>query len=265
MTTAAAEAQAPVIPGTPADPAGAPPVAGAQTPAAPEAPDTPVVPDPLNVDKPEVPEVPQPPDDVEVVYDPTGDVGLDLALQFVGQRGLGPTHPGIVAAHKGDFTVLEDTLKKMGDKAKGYAGYIAAAKASYAQTQAKGQAVLDAVVAEVGGAVRWNAIRQWVQENGDDNEKRQVNAAFAAGQISAVAMVKHLDTAYRASGQDKSPAASGLRKDAGAGGAASTSTALSPTEYKRELANLSKKYGAAISNRPEFAELTQRRKAYQGN
>lgn len=263
MTTQAPAAPAPVAPGTPADPAGLPVVPGAVAPGTPEAPAAPEVAAPLNVDTPKAPEVPEP-EDVEVIYDATGDVGLDLALQYVGQRGLGPTHPGIVAAHQGDFTALEETLKKMGDKAKGYAPYIAAAKASYAQTVAKGQAVLDAVVAEVGGVARWNSIRQWVQDNGDDNEKRQVNAAFAAGQISAIAMVKQLDAFYKASGQDKAPAASGLRKDASAGGATSAPGALSPAEYKRELANLSKKYGAAISNRPEFAELTQRRKAYQG-
>lgn len=257
---------APAIPGTPAVPVGTPgtpeaPQAG--TPEVPAAPAAPEVPAPLNVDTP--PEKEKEPDqEIEVVYDPTGDVGLDLALQFVGQRGLGPTHPGIVAAHQGDFTVLEEALKQMGNKAKGYATYIAAAKASYAQAQVKGQAVLNAVVAEVGGAARWNALRQWVQDNADDSEKRQVNAAFAAGQIAAVAMVKQLDAYYRASGHDKAPAASGLRKDASAGGAASNPTALSPDEYKREIAKLTLKYGSAAYRRPEYNELTNRRKAFQG-
>lgn len=243
---------------TPAtDPALTPPVVPA----------VPVEAQPLDLND-KVPEVADdtPDEDLIVTYDPTGDVGLDLALAFVGQRGFQPDHPGIVAAHSGDFVPLEKALKAMGAKAKGFETYIAAAKEAHARTVAKGKDLQDAVVTVVGGAENWNAIRAWAQASASDSEKREINAAFQSGKLMATMMAERLALAYQQSGNSNLKPASGVKTGAGAGGsAASANGPLSPDSYKAELGKLHAKYGAKAGNRPEFAELTARRQAYKGN
>lgn len=52
---------------------------------------------------PAVPAAPAAPVPVDgaVLYEPTGDVGLDLALEFVGKAGIASDHPAMVAAAGG--------------------------------------------------------------------------------------------------------------------------------------------------------------------
>lgn len=247
-------------PGAPApvDPALTPPDTTAS------APEANVKAEPLNVDTPE-PEPELTPDEAVVVtYDPTGDSGLDVALAYVGSLGFGPDHPGIVAAHTGDFKPLEAALKAMGDKAKGYAPYLAAAKDAHDRNTARNQVVLDAVVAEVGGSSNWNTIRAWAAANAEPAEKKEINAAFAAGKTSAVLMASRLAAAYAQSGESNLTPASGLKAGAGKGDSNSNAP-LSPAEFKAEIAKLGAKYGTRTGDTPEFKQLVARRSAYKGN
>ena len=222
---------------------------------------------PLSLDEPEAPKTPEPDATVEVVYEPTGEVGLDLALQFVGQRGFGPDHPGIVAAQKGDFKPLEDALKAMGDRAKGYQSYLKVAQESYGRNvqarQAAETKLQEAVVAAAGGVKEWNAIQAWAKENAEPHEKQEINAALKAGPNVAADMVRRLAEGYRQSGVATTKPPSGLKEAASAQPV--TSGALSPEEYRQELRKLTSKVGAnRVGNTPEFQALTQRRLAYKG-
>lgn len=222
---------------------------------------------PLSLDEPAKPDTPEPDATVEVVYEPTGETGLDLALKFVGQRGFGPDHPGIVAAQKGDFKPLEEALKKLGDKAKGYQPYLKVAQESYERNAAAKQAettkLQEAVVAAAGGVKEWNAIQAWAKANAEESEKREINAALAAGPTVAADMVKRLAEGYRLSGKSTTKPPSGLKEEASPG--VPSSGALSPEEYKAALRALTAKVGAnRVGSTEEFKTLTARRQAYKG-
>ena len=91
---------------------GAPAVPPAQPAVPPAPPATP----PANVllDTPPAPVTPNPDTTQEFTYDPTGDAGLDYALNFVGKLGYGDTHPAIIAAQKGDFSLIRADLATKG-------------------------------------------------------------------------------------------------------------------------------------------------------
>ena len=57
---------------------------------------------------------PNPDTSNEFAYDATGDAGLDYALNFVGKLGYGDTHPAIMAAQKGDFSLIRAELATKG-------------------------------------------------------------------------------------------------------------------------------------------------------
>lgn len=259
---ATSQAPAPQQPaGSPA-PQGQPAGAPAGAPAQPEP-----TPAPLSVDPPAPPEPPKAPDaGVTVEYAPTGDSSLDLALAFVGERGFGPDRPEMKAASAGDFGPLEASLKALGDKAKGFERYLKAAKSSY---EARGQATKAAaektqalVVETVGGAQAWNAIHAWVMANADDAERKQINAAWAAGGLAAKAMAKSLAEGYRSSGASTLPPKAAVKADAERG-QAGPGDALTPAQYKAEIARITAKYGTRAQYTEEFASAQARRRAFR--
>lgn len=230
--------------------------------AAPAADPTPA---PLSLDPPAPPPTPAVQEGVVVEYTPTGDPGLDLALSFVGQRGFGPEHPGIVAAQKGDFKPLEDALKVLGDKAKGYERYLTAAKQSYevatAKSKAASEATTKSVVEAVGGVANWNQVQAWAAANADPHEKDAINAAFKAGGIAAVSTAKELFAMWKASGAANVPPKQ-VAKDTASPSSTSV-TPLDPKAYGREFYLLQQKLGRRTEGSPELAALNARRAAYR--
>lgn len=171
------------------------------------------------------------------------------------------------AASSGDFKPLGEALKALGDKAKGYERYVKAAESAFQEAAAKKTAATEAATAAVhtavGGADTWSAIEAWAKKEASDEEKADINKALAAGGLVAVAMAKSMKTSFEAAGSPGVKARSALKE--GAGGAAKESGALSPAQYKEELAKLTSKYGAGRAGHvPEFAELRARRLQYQG-
>lgn len=205
-------------------------------------------------------------DDPAVVYNATGDTGLDLALQFIGDLGFGPKHPAVQAATTGDLTKLETILKGMGDRAKGYDRYMAVAKASFTQAAGKqaeaNKASEAAVISAVGSEAVWTDVVQWAQKNADPSELPQINAALNGGALQAKAMATTLFNAYQASGAAK--AKPSLKEGAGSGGVPTGSDALSPQQFRRAVADLTHKIGAAkVDGSPEYQALARRRQAYR--
>lgn len=202
---------------------------------------------------------PTPPEGVTYEYQPTGDASLDLALGFIGNLGIGPEHPALKAAQQGDFSKMGEHLKSLGDKAKGYERYIAAAQESVSRRNAARQesekAVLKTITEAVGGSEQWNAIHDWVAAEASDEQKAEITRAFAAGPYAAQAMAVQLAALYKQSGQAKAkPAVSNQAAATPAAGAG----ALSPIEYRAEVRKLYAKYGYRVEATREWQELNAR-------
>lgn len=248
---------APVIPddAPPANPPANP------APTNPTPPVNPPTDPPVSFDPP-APVVPPAPQDAVVVYEKTGDVGLDLALRYVGERGLGPEHPAVQAATKGDFGALEQTLSALGDKAKDFKEYLALAKDAYGRRQAaakqNAEAAAKVVYDAVGGKEQWAAIQPWVAANADEAEKASINAAFKAGGLAAATMAKHLRDLYAAHG--KSAPKSAVKPDASARPPQGDEP-LSARDYGQAVKALYAKLGAHMQGSSEYAQLQARRNA----
>jgi len=252
--TAAAEVTAPTAP---AAAQAAPAATAAAAPAVPANPTTPAA-----QTASDTPAAPQP-----VVWEKTGDAGLDMALGFVGARGFGPQHPAVQAAVRGDFSLLKAELAGMGDKAIGYEAYVALAEKAYEQDKARAEAQeamsVQAVHSAVGGEAAWAEIHQWAKANADPHERAEINAMMDAGPRQAKAAALYLKTLYEnANGSVQAPASA---VKPGASGHRS-STAGGPItdarEYSRLVLELEKKVGKAnIQDHPEYLQLKQRRLA----
>lgn len=203
---------------------------------------------------------------VVVSYEPTGDVALDMALEFVGKFGFGPEDPVMKAAADGNFSLLEAKLASMGDKAKGYEKYIALGKSSYAQVTEKAKTAAaekaKAIYGVVGGEDQWKVIQSWAATNAEPAEQEMVNTALAAGGMQAKAMAHYLATLYdRASGVNQT-GRSAVNEN-GAGGDSPANGTLSPRAYTKEVDTLRRKLGSRMEESPEYKQLQSRRMAWR--
>lgn len=200
-------------------------------------------------------------------YNPSGDPGLDLALDFVGNLGFGPEHAAIRAAEAGDFKPLEDALKALGDKSKGWEKLLAAGKAGFERIDTQGKeraAKTTAAIHDiVGGPEQWSRIQKWAGENATADERAAVNAGLKAGGMVARAIARELAGLYmKQPHAEKAGAAA--RTASAAVPMAPGSNALSPREYTAEVAKLSAKLGNRMDGSPEYKALQARRAAYRG-
>ena len=223
-------------------------------------------------DKPVAPVVPAAPavapvvDEVSAVaYEPTGDVGLDMALAFVGKAGISGEHPAMVAATAGDFSILKATLA-----AKGVAGweqFVALGEAAFARTakeaEAKSTANREAIYKEAGGKEEWVAIQTWAGANATDAEKAEINALLNQGGLAAKGAVKYLADMYgRANNVVVNPREAGAQ--AGRQQATNSTAPLSPKEYAAAVGALNHKLGGRLEGSKEYANLQARRQAFRG-
>jgi len=202
-----------------------------------------------------------------VTYEPTGDVGLDMALGFLGKLGIDVDHPGMKAAESGDFAILKATLAALGDDARGWEQFLALGEVAYGKraeaAKVKAEADRQAVISAVGDEATWAAVQTWAAANAEPAERDAVNAALGAGGIAAKAMAQYLHGLYQnAAGTVVKPApvvgdASRTPPGPGANGP------LSPKDYAAEVAALNVKLRGRIDGSPEYAALQARRKAYR--
>lgn len=212
-------------------------------------------------------EVP-PQDEGPVEYVATGDVGLDMALGFIGKLGIGPAHPAIQAAKTGDFSFIKAHLAGLGPKSVGWEQYVALAEKSFdnAKSQATAAAQQTRTVVEqaVGGAENWGAIQQWAKANADEGERTQINAMLSAGGLQAQAAAQYLARMYEQAHDTIKEPADAAKPTAGRP-AGATNGPLSPQEYNKELKALISKIGASrVGDSQEYQQLQQRRRAFRG-
>lgn len=205
---------------------------------------------------------------VVVEFNPTGDTGLDMALEFVGKLGIGPGNKAFDAAEKGDFGPLRAHLGALGDKAKGYENFVKLAESAYnkgkAENEVKVAKTVEAIHAVVGGAEQWKAIQKWASENAEPDEKVSVNAGLKAGGAQAKAMARYLAECYaKAKGTTVEPAEVVARDAGGASRqpAAGANGALSAKEYAVAVQAARQKLGWDFDGSKEYASLQARRRA----
>lgn len=203
-----------------------------------------------------------------VVYDTTGDPGMDMALTFVGKLGLLPEHPAMVKAGEGDFTFIKAHLASLGDKAAGWEQHIALAEQAWDRNVKAAEALNRTIVSSVhqaaGGEANWSAIEQWAKANADPKEKEAINKLLAAGPVEARAATLMLRQMFEAAGGTTVTPANPLKGALDAEQAGSAMTPLSPKEYGAAVLELNmRKPGAVDRGDPEYKQLQQRAMAYR--
>lgn len=206
-----------------------------------------------------------------VVYDTTGDPGMDMALSFVGKLGLKPDHPAMKKASEGDFSFIKAHLATLGDTAKGWEQHIALAEQAYGNQVKTQQALTNSIVAsvhrEAGGSEQWAAIEAWAKQNADPDEKEYINKMLADNPVSAQGAVIILKRAYeKATGTVVNPP-NPLKGATPSADAATPdeSSPLSRKEYAKKVIELNRRKPGAVDRKdPEYLQLQQRARAFRG-
>lgn len=202
-----------------------------------------------------------------IEYEPTGDVGLDMALTFIGKAGIAEDHPAMVAATNGDFSILKAALAAK--NVQGWEQFVALGEAAYQRktndAKTAEEATRSIVHLEAGGPEQWAEIQKWASANATPEEKVAINAQLNAGGVSAKMAARYLTSLYdKASNvvvNPRDPTANAGRN----GGAPSGDTApLSAREYATAVQLLNVKLAGRLDGSPEYAKLQQRRAAYRG-
>lgn len=225
--------------------------------AAPEAKPEPVVTPPSSV----VEKIDSTEEDGVVVYNETGDPGLDVALGFVGQLGIAGDDPAMVAAANGNFSLIEAKMAALGDKARGYPQMLALAKDAYQRSADKATETSKAVDAAVMSVVKttenWEAIKVWSAANATPEEKAEINRMIDGGPVQARAAAMLLLDAYT---QAKGTVVNPANPAANASGQApsNANTPLNAREYHTAVSDLHRKLGTRMEASPEYAALRRR-------
>lgn len=242
--------------GAPAAPAAGPAPAGEATPAKPAA--GVLLADPAAVAQP----TPNPDTSQEFSYDATGDAGLDYALNFVGKLGYGDTHPAIIAAQKGDFSLIRAELATKG--VAGSDAVLALAEQAYtrfAAEDAKKSAELAGFAAQAAGsAENWAVVRAWAAQEATPQEKAQVNAALSQGGLVAQGVISQLVNLYQQKHTLPKDAAD-VAKPGEAGTAAPSNEPMTAKAYAQAVEALRQKLGNRTEGSPEYAALQSQRLA----
>lgn len=207
-----------------------------------------------------------------VSYAPTGDAGLDMALDFVGKEGFTLDHPAMQAAvNSGDFSLLEAELARK--DVKGYAAYIKLAETAYARinekTQAKQAADKAAVEGVVGGAENWTLVSEWTKTNASEGEANVLRKMLGEGGDSA-----KMAASFMAMNFQKATGGIPENTDGGAGRAAALNMGapsmqadtLDAKAYGAEVlkARNSHQGREAFEDSPAYAKLRDRRARHRG-
>ena len=198
----------------------------------------------------------------EFTYDPTGDAGLDYALNFVGKLGYGDTHPAIMAAQKGDFSLIRAELATKG--VAGSDAVLALAEQAYtrfaAEDAKKSEELAGFAAQAAGSAENWAVVRAWAAQEATPQEKAQVNAALAQGGLVAQGVISQLVALYQQKHTLPKDAAA-VAKPGEAGTAAPSNEPMTAKAYAQAVEALRQKLGNRTEDSPEYAALQSQRLA----
>ncbi len=207
-------------------------------------------------------QTPDPDTSNEFTYDPTGDAGLDYALNFVGKLGYGDSHPAILSARNGDFALLKVELATKGvPGADAVVALAEQAHARFAKEAQETEAQLNAFAAQAAGSAdNWNLVRSWAAANATPQEKAQVNAALAQGGLVAQGVIGQLVSLYQAGNTLPKQAAPAAREGAGTQTSAS-SEILTAKVYAAKVQELYRTRGSTAADSQEYRDLQNQRLA----
>ena len=198
----------------------------------------------------------------EFSYDPTGDAGLDYALNFVGKLGYGDTHPAILAAQKGDFSLIRAELATKG--VAGSDAVLALAEQAYtrfaAEDAKKSEELAGFAAQAAGSAENWAVVRAWAAQEATPQEKAQVNAALAQGGLVAHGVISQLVNLYQQKHTLPKDAA-GVAKPGAVGTSAPSNEPMTAKAYAQAVEALRQKLGNRTEDSPEYAALQSQRLA----
>lgn len=193
-------------------------------------------------------------------YEPTGDAGLDYALDFIGKLGYSDAHPAVRAAITGDFSLIRAELSTRGVQGADAVVKLAEdAHARFAAKEAEQARVLQTYAHEAaGGEQNWEVVRAWASKEATPAEKADVNAALAKGGMVAKAMIRELVHLYK---QSNTLPQDGKAVSKTAGTPASNVTPLTAQAYAQAVDELYRKLGPGAANSSEYAQLQKQRLA----
>ena len=193
-------------------------------------------------------------------YEPTGDAGLDYALDFIGKLGYSDAHPAVRAAITGDFSLIRAELSTRGVQGADAVVKLAEdAHARFAAKESEQAQVLQSYAHEAaGGEQNWDVVRAWASKEATPAEKADVNAALAKGGMVAKAMIRELVHLYK---QSNTLPQDGKAVSKTAGTPASNATPLTAQAYAQAVDELYRKLGPGAANSPEYAQLQKQRLA----
>ena len=216
--------------------------------------------DPLKLEA-QAPAAPSAPESTDLAD--LGDPGLNVAADyFINTLGLSVDSPEIVEAGKGNYSYLEATIAKLGDKAKGADRFVGLAREAQARMEtaqkAKHESTVKAVHDAVGGEANWQAVQNFVRTNLKQDQLSEASAALSQGGLVAEAMARHL---YGLASQNPQTTIQGNA----AVNPSAPSQPLAPhapltrEQYREEYKKLVAEYGiTGAQKRPELQSLNAR-------
>lgn len=205
---------------------------------------------------------PNPDTSQEFSYDPTGDAGLDYALNFIGKLGYGDAHPAVKAAQSGDFSLLRAELATKG--VAGSDAVLALAEQAYtrfaAEDAKKAEELAGFAAQAAGSADNWAVVRAWAAQEATPQEKAQVNAALSQGGLVAQGVISQLVALYQQRHTLPKDAAD-VAKPGAVGTAAPSNEPMTAKAYAQAVEALRQKLGNRTEDSPEYAALQSQRLA----
>lgn len=194
-------------------------------------------------------------------FEPTGNVNADYALSQIAAAGIDGSHPAVVAALEGDFTLLKHALA-----VKGVAGgdylvdmLVKAAADADAADAAINEKITTDVVAMAGSQEQWDTVMAWARENADPEEKEALNEMFGNVKTHKIA-AGYLLSAYDRAGGTREAAKGVVSPDGSTatGGRQAPGGPLNRAQFSEEAAKLHRSMGDNYVNSPEYHALGQR-------
>ena len=200
-------------------------------------------------------------------YVKTGNTGLDVALEYIGARGIGSEDPAFQAAMKGDFSLLKAKLAGMGTQAQGYQEYVALAETAYAQETEKvneqAKASTTAALAMFGSGeeaqTNFNQAAAYIKANASAGDVAEINKMLRGGPMQARAAAALMLHAYGKADNITKPMTSAVTPNAAAGSEAPTGK-LSAKQFAQEINKLPSnlRNRSDFHNTPEYRALAAR-------
>lgn len=196
----------------------------------------------------------------ETLFERGEDPSLNLLFDYVEKQGFKPGDEAIEKALDGDFTLIEQELKKKG--VTDYKDYILLAKKAFEVEAEKAKQVVEAtkkeILSVIGNEEKLKAVQDFVREHADAKEKQLINNAINTDPFLAKVIYTYLNSLYDAHATNilpKNPAEKNAVSES-----VSTKYGLTKQEYFLEVEQLAKKVGGSnIANHPAYQELVKRR------